>query len=220
MYAPNEAINIPRIKPLFLLNNFLNVQKICTNIFHILNDLHYFGSYRPFPLKMGLKFTAIPRFGFSPWPYAPERFVGTTLGRINQRNFRETTMNVLVIDDNAANLLFAAEVLREEGWNVHEANGGLEAMVLLETEPVDLILSDIRMPHLSGDQLMTWIQTEERFNDVRVIACTAHAQADDVRRMQEAGFDMVLVKPVDADDLLAAAKTCMQRPPRNRTAAN
>ena len=123
-------------------------------------------------------------------------------------------MNILVVDDNAANLMFASEVLRERGWNVHEADGGLEAMVLLETEDFDLILSDIRMPHLSGDQLMNWIKTEDRFAHTRVIACTAHAQADDVRRMKEAGFDMVLIKPISADQLLNSADACLARPPR------
>lgn len=123
-------------------------------------------------------------------------------------------MNILVVDDNEANLMFASEVLRERGWNVHEAKDGFEAMVLLETENFELILSDIRMPNLSGDQLMNWLQTEERFAHTRVIACTAHAQADDVRRMEAAGFDMVLIKPVSADQLLNSADACLARPPR------
>ena len=123
-------------------------------------------------------------------------------------------MNVLVVDDNAANLMFASEVLRERGWNVEEAEGGLEAMVLLEAGEFDLVLADIRMPHLSGDQLINWIKTEDRFTNTRVIACTAHAQADDQRRMLANGFDMVLIKPVTADQLLNAADACLSRPPR------
>ncbi len=123
-------------------------------------------------------------------------------------------MNILVVDDNEANLMFAAEVLRERGWNVFEAKDGFEAMVLLETEDFGLIVSDIRMPNLSGDQLMSWLQTEGRFAHTHVIACTAHAQADDVRRMQGAGFDMVLIKPVTADQLLNSADICLARPPR------
>jgi CheY-like chemotaxis protein len=122
-------------------------------------------------------------------------------------------MNILVVDDNPANLLFAAEILRERSWNVVEAAGGLEAMVEFETGDFDLVVADIRMPHLSGDQLLTWIQTEERFSNTRVIACTAHAQADDVRRMLAAGFDMVLIKPITADQLLKAADACLARPP-------
>ena len=127
-------------------------------------------------------------------------------------------MNVLVVDDNEANLMFASEVFRERGWNVVEAEGGLDAMILLETEPFDLILADIRMPHLSGDQLMRWISTEDRLSHTRVIACTAHAQADDVRRMEAAGFDMVMIKPVSADQLLNSADACLARPPRRSRA--
>lgn len=129
-------------------------------------------------------------------------------------------MNVLVVDDNEANLLFAAEVMRERGWNVVEAQGGLEAMVHLEAEPFDLILADIRMPHLSGDQLITWVKTEDRFANTRVIAYTAHAQSDEIRRLLAIGFDRVLVKPVTAEDMLKAADDCLARPCRKPVTVN
>lgn len=121
-------------------------------------------------------------------------------------------MRALVVDDNEANLLFASEVMRENGWEVTEAAGGYEAMMQLETEDFDLILADIRMPHLSGDTLLQWLRGDERFNDTRVIACTAHAQPDDVAALRKAGFDLILLKPISASELMDAVKACMVIP--------
>lgn len=129
-------------------------------------------------------------------------------------------MNILVVDDNEANLLYAAEVMRERGWNVVEARGGFEAMVKLESETFDLVLADIRMPHLSGDQLIAWVRTEDRFTNARVIAYTAHAQTDEIRRLLAAGFDRVLVKPVTAENLLKTADDCLAQPRRHPLTVN
>jgi len=121
-------------------------------------------------------------------------------------------MKALVVDDNEANLLFASEVMRESGWEITEASGGYEAMMLLETEDFDLILADIRMPHLSGDTLLQWLRSEERFNNTRDIACTAHAQPDDIANLRKAGFDLILLKPISAEELMDAVNACMVRP--------
>ncbi len=128
-------------------------------------------------------------------------------------------MNILVVDDNEANLLYAAEVMRERDWHVVEARGGLEAMMLLESDTFDLILADIRMPHLSGEQLIAWLQSDDRFSHTRVIAYTAHAQSDEIRRLLEVGFDRVVVKPVTAENLLKAADECLARPRRKSSSA-
>lgn len=124
-------------------------------------------------------------------------------------------MNVLVVDDNEANLLFAAEVLREQGWNVQEASGGFDAMMQLEVEDFDVIVADIRMPHLSGDKLLEWIAVDSRFANTHVIACTAHAQPDEARALLRAGFDRVLLKPMASADLVDACVSCRSRPPRH-----
>jgi len=124
-------------------------------------------------------------------------------------------MNVLVVDDNEANLLFAAEVLREQGWNVQEASGGFDAMMQLDVEDFDLIVADIRMPHLSGEKLLEWVSCDSRFANTHVIACTAHAQPEEAQALLRAGFDRVLLKPVNSADLVKACQSCKSRPPRH-----
>jgi CheY-like chemotaxis protein len=110
-------------------------------------------------------------------------------------------MHILVVDDNELNRLLAVEVLREEGWTVSEAGGGLEAMVKLESEPFDAILLDVGMPHLCGDDLCQWIRADERLRKMPVIAYTAHVLPDEVKAMMAKGFDHVIGKPVSCADL-------------------
>lgn len=127
-------------------------------------------------------------------------------------------MNALIVDDNEVNLLFAAEVMREHGWNVTEATGGYAAMMHLDTGKFDLILADIRMPHLSGDALLHWLRSDDRFRNTRVVACTAQAQPAEVAALRDAGFDLILLKPVSSEELMAAVNACVPNAPLAKAA--
>lgn len=111
-------------------------------------------------------------------------------------------MRLLVVDDNEMNRLLAVHVLRDRGWTVTEASGGLEAMVHLETEPFDAVLLDVAMPYLGGDELCSWIRADERLRDLTVVAYTAHASERDSQRFIEAGFDHVIRKPASNDEMV------------------
>lgn len=110
-------------------------------------------------------------------------------------------MRILVVDDNDINRLLAVEVLRENGWLVSEASGGLEAMVRLENEEFDAVLLDVSMPHLCGDDLCEWIRADESLRKMPVIAYTAHVLPDEISTLRRKGFDHVIGKPVSCNDL-------------------
>jgi len=114
--------------------------------------------------------------------------------------------NILLVDDSKTELHFLSELLKKRGYRVRTAENGEEAMRRLGEEKPDLILMDVVMPGQNGFQLTRSISRDARYSDVPVIMCTSKNQeTDKVWGMRQGARDYV-VKPVDADDLIAKIK--------------
>jgi twitching motility two-component system response regulator PilH len=118
-----------------------------------------------------------------------------------------TISKILVVDDSKTELHLLSELLGKRGYQVRTAENGDEAMRRLGEEKPDLILMDVVMPGQNGFQLTRAITRDPRFADVPVIMCTSKNQETDrVWGMRQGARDYV-VKPVDADELLAKIRT-------------
>ena len=113
--------------------------------------------------------------------------------------------NVLVVDDEADSLLFFGRLLEECGAHVLLAVDADQAMDVLRTEPVDILISDIGMAGADGYQLIGQVRAlkDERLSTIPAVAVTAYARADDRRRLLLAGFQMHMSKPVEPHELIA-----------------
>ena len=110
-------------------------------------------------------------------------------------------MRVMVVDDEDDSLELFREILQRMGHEVLIADTGFEALRLLEQWPLpDLIFMDIQMPVLSGIDTLRLIR--ERYEDIPVIAQSAHALAGDRARFLSEGFDEYLSKPFTPEKLL------------------
>ena len=110
---------------------------------------------------------------------------------------------ILLVDDSKTELHHLSELLGKRGFNVRMAENGDEAMKRLGEEKPDLILMDVVMPGLNGFQLTRAITRDPRFSDVPVIMCTSKNQeTDKVWGMRQGARDYI-VKPVDANELMA-----------------
>ena len=107
----------------------------------------------------------------------------------------------LVVDDIPANRLIAEAMLKQLGWAVMLAADGREALRVLGTTPMDLVLLDISMPGMSGLEVCQKIRENSALVELPVIAYTAHAQPEDRRSFIASGFNDVLIKPVSRDTL-------------------
>lgn len=107
----------------------------------------------------------------------------------------------LVVDDQHTNRLLASALLKRLGWTVLEAADGLSALALSRENSFRLILLDISMPGLSGEETCLQIRASHGDNPVKIIAYTAHAFAEDRERLLAGGFDDVLVKPINRQQL-------------------
>lgn len=117
-----------------------------------------------------------------------------------------TIRKILLVDDSKTELHHLSELLTKRGYTVRTAENGEDAMKRLDEEKPDLILMDVVMPGQNGFQLTRAITRDPRFLDVPVIMCTSKNQeTDKVWGMRQGARDYV-VKPVDADELIAKIK--------------
>jgi twitching motility two-component system response regulator PilH len=130
----------------------------------------------------------------------PRRGAGAT------SQIEEATMpvkKILLVDDSKTELHFLSDVLTKRGYAVRTAENGEEAMRRLAEDTPDLILMDVVMPGQNGFQLTRAITRDPRFSNVPVIMCTSKNQeTDKVWGMRQGARDYI-VKPVDADELVA-----------------
>jgi len=112
----------------------------------------------------------------------------------------------LVVDDHPTNRLLAEALLRKCGWTVFQADCGQAALTLAAQHPFRLVLLDISMPGLSGEETCARLRAAEAAEPLHIVAYTAHAFPEDEARLLACGFDEVLVKPISRqriEDLVA-----------------
>ena len=107
---------------------------------------------------------------------------------------------VLVVDDEAFILETAAETLESAGYRPTTANGGEEALQIAATEPVDVVVTDLRMPNMDGFTLIR--QLRDRFPTLPIIAASGMADGRTDKAV-EAGAQAFLAKPFTAEKLHA-----------------
>ena len=106
---------------------------------------------------------------------------------------------ILVAEDDESNYLLVNELLINAKI-MHAGNGSRAVEICKDSDHIDLVLMDIKMPVMDGMEAMKKIK--ELKPDLPVIALTAYAYADDKSRFLEAGFDEYLSKPVSQKELI------------------
>lgn len=111
---------------------------------------------------------------------------------------------VLVVDDVASNRMLASEALKSAGHKVWQANNGQEALALLQDQAFDLVLSDLRMPHLDGIQLLEKIRQQHSLDELAVILTSAHFATGQAEQLLALGVTACLAKPYTPEALMEA----------------
>jgi CheY-like chemotaxis protein len=113
-------------------------------------------------------------------------------------------LHILLAEDNAVNQRLATVMLEKAGYAVRAVDNGREAIKALEEERFDLVLMDVQMPEMDGFQATRAIRERSEWQDLPVIAMTAHAMKGDRERCLEAGMDDYVSKPIQRDELFKA----------------
>jgi two-component system cell cycle response regulator DivK len=107
---------------------------------------------------------------------------------------------VLVVEDNVSNFVLIARMLGYLGIHCEWKTSGYEVVEYADTLPrLDLILMDIRLPYEDGYGALKKIRASERFKTVPIIAVTAEASLEQMKKAKDSGFDGFLGKPLDPD---------------------
>jgi DNA-binding response OmpR family regulator len=124
----------------------------------------------------------------------------------------------LLIVDDEPNLLRALEAyLGAAGFEITTARNGAEALVKLAQALPDLIISDIRMPGMSGYELARQLRDSSRTALVPIVFLTAKGESEDRIEGFRAGVDAYFTKPFIPDELLAVVNNILSRVERTHS---
>ena len=122
----------------------------------------------------------------------------------------EIKPRILCVDDEPVILRFLEAILVPKGYEVVKAENGEEALGKIQTERVDLIISDVTMPKMNGFQLCSRIKGDERYRDIPVIIITGLTEKEDRVKGIEAGAEDFISKPIDAAEVLARVRMLLK----------
>ena len=112
--------------------------------------------------------------------------------------------NVLIVDDSPILRTAIKKVVRLAGVpddRIHEAGNGQEALDVLETIWVDLVLLDLNMPVMDGEQFVVELQKRDVISDVAVVVVSTESNKERLQRLRDLGVRSSLHKPLESEDL-------------------
>ncbi len=119
---------------------------------------------------------------------------------------------LLLAEDNDVNQEVMAEILRHQGYEVETASNGIEALRKIELSKFDLILMDIQMPEMDGEEATRRIrECQGRATSIPIVALTGDAVVGSSERYRQLGMDGCITKPVRFDELFDVIDSLVKR---------
>jgi CheY-like chemotaxis protein len=103
---------------------------------------------------------------------------------------------ILIVEDNTDTRELFSLVLKRGGFDVIEATTGLDAIESTRANLPDLILMDLMMPKMSGDEATVQLKTDPATRHIPIILCTAALKSEAIDRAMAAGAAKILHKPI------------------------
>ncbi|MEI6219635.1 MAG: response regulator, partial [bacterium] len=120
-------------------------------------------------------------------------------------------LRILYVEDDQINMLFGTSLLNKLGHEVTVAENGRECLDVLKEGTFDIILMDVQMPVMNGEEALHEIRRQETDTNLHqaVIALTAHSLRGEKERLMGEGFDGYVSKPIEIAELIAEMKRVM-----------
>lgn len=123
------------------------------------------------------------------------------------------TVKILIADDEPNILISLEYLMKREGFEVHLARDGQEALAVLQREHPRLVLLDVMMPHLSGFEVCQALRADEALKDTLVLMLTAKGRDTDVAKGLGVGADAYMTKPFSTKELVQKVRTMLAAQP-------
>lgn len=119
-----------------------------------------------------------------------------------------STKRIVIIDDSPLVLAMMSDTLQDEGYEVCAAETGLEAnRFIFSAHPPDLILVDVMMPMLNGDQKVRLLKERNRSRDIPVLLMSSKPEDELAALTRESGADGYIQKPFNKTTLVETVRT-------------
>lgn len=105
----------------------------------------------------------------------------------------KSSVSILVVDDESMMRNLLERILSRDGYKVVSAEDGQDALRMLEREPVDIIISDLKMPRMNGFDLLKAVK--QKYSGVAMIMMTAYGDTYTVKDALLLGADEYITKP-------------------------
>src|SRR5260221_12712187 len=117
---------------------------------------------------------------------------------------------LLVVDDNEMNRDMLSRRLKREGYTLTMAEDGHQALEIIRTQKIDLVILDIMMPGISGFEMLPIIRETRSLVELPIIMATAKNQSEDIVEGLKLGANDYVTKPIDFPVLLARIQIHMK----------
>lgn len=117
---------------------------------------------------------------------------------------------ILVVDDQLPNIKLLEGFLVRQGYKIIQAESGEEALGKLSGNQVDLVLLDVKMPRMSGFEVLAKLRADTKTQRIPVIMVTAHDEIEARVKALESGCDDIISKPFDQYELVARVKSLLR----------
>jgi CheY-like chemotaxis protein len=117
------------------------------------------------------------------------------------------TKNLLVVDDSATTRMLISLTLKKgESFHIIEASNGSEAVARLDSESVDMVLTDINMPEMNGLELISHIREQHSKQNIPIIVITTKGEESARDRGLSLGANAYILKPISGAKLQSLVK--------------
>ena len=122
----------------------------------------------------------------------------------------QAAVRILIADDHPDTRLILRDYFEAKGFDVCEAHNGEEALACIRAARPDAVVLDIQMPRMDGIQVLREVRSDADLRDLKILALSAHAFAEDVREISNAGADSYLAKPADPRTVIEAVRSLIE----------
>jgi two-component system chemotaxis response regulator CheY len=121
---------------------------------------------------------------------------------------------IMIVDDSPVMRSFIGRIVRLSGLDIDnfvEANDGAEALAQLQQGRVDVILTDINMPHVDGEEFVRRLKQSSTFSSIPIVVVSTDRTEHRVKRMLELGAEGYVTKPFSPETLRGEMELVMER---------
>lgn len=109
---------------------------------------------------------------------------------------------ILVADDSPTIRKFVSISLKVKGYDTIQVSDGMEALEMLPSEQIDLVITDLNMPNVDGFELIKTIRSNVEYKEIPIIILSSLSSTDEIEKGITCGANSYLIKPFDAKRVL------------------